>query len=382
MPKYKWYEIYKKDNDQPYGLKVFYDLLDGQKNEVHNIKNNFEENLDTNAVNANYIVFGAYLYIDSLRADHILKFAEKGNTVFIASNSAPLKLTRMNVPVNDSIYGYNYHYDSLVTVSFDTKTKEKYSFHHQNLKDTTIYDWSYYSKSYFNDTLVNYDFEPLSYLNENINCYYFKYGKGKIILHSNPILFTNYHIIQKAGLKHANQILSELNSGDIYWDEVSQKNTKTFNNSGLSTGNPLQFLFSHYTLKWGWYLFLVSIIIYLFFRSKREQRIIPIMPKNINSTIEYTKAVGVLYFQKGQHKLIANEMYLIFLASLRNKYNIIITLEDKEIRSQVSAKSGIDPKKIDTLFKLFKNVRFSPMANSKDLINLHHAVEYYYKNCK
>lgn len=380
-PKYSWIEIYKKESDQPYGLKVFYELLESNKKEIHSIKNKFLENLDTTISNANYVVVGDYLYIDSLRANHILSFAEKGNTVFIATNYAPLEITRMLLPVSDTIYNYGNYTDSIVSVSFDSLQKEQFPFHYQYLKDTATYGWNAYPTTYFNDTLVNYGFKPISWLNNRINCYYFDFGKGKVILHANPILFTNYNIIQKNGFDHVNKILSNLNNGAIYWDELSHKPINTFNENSMSTENPMQFLFSHYTLRWGWYLFLITIFIYLLFRSKREQRIIPLLPKNINSSIEYTKAVGVLYFQKGKHQLIANEMYLLLFASFRNKYNILTTLAEPELINQIAAKSGIEKEKIDIIFKHFRTVRYSPIANSKDLINLHNAVAFYYKNC-
>lgn len=380
-PKYSWTENYKRINDQPYGLKVFYELLE-EENDITVIKSAFNDKLDTSVTNSSYIVFGNHLYIDSLRAVHILKFVKNGNSALIASNGAPLEITRMLLPETDTIRGYDFPLDSLVMISFKNKSpEEKLSLHYQFLKDTLSCYWGVYDTVYFNDTLSNYEFEAVSFLNNKVNCYSFNWGKGKVIIHSNPILFTNYNIIQKDGFKNINKILSNLNSGAIYWDEISQKPAYEFNQNGLPTGNPLQFLFSHYTLRWGWYLFLITILIYLLFRTKREQRIIPILPKNINSTIEYTKAIGVLYFQKGQHKLIANEMHLILLADLRSRYNIVTTIEEPELISQVSVKSGIKEDVITKLFRHFRKVRFSPMANSKDLINLHNAVEFYYKNC-
>ena len=381
-PKYSWSEYYNIDNDQPYGLKIFYDLLDEGENEITKIKGSLLENIDTTVTNTNYIAVGDFLFYDSTRVDHLLKYVENGNVVLVVSNSAPLKITKMVVPYTDTIYNYDYYSDSLVSVVFEkSKNENPLSFHYQYLKDTAVYEWGAYSEEYFNDTLVNYGFKPISYLNKKINCYYFNYGKGKVIVHSNPILFTNYNIIQKQGLNHANKVLANLNSGNIYWDNISQNPINSSSENGMSSENPLKFLFSHYTLRWGWYLFLITIVLYLLFRSKREQRIIPILAKNSNSSIEYTKAIGILYFQKGQHKLIANEMHLLFMAELRNKYNISTSIEEPKLIDLVAAKSGLKKEFINDLFKHFRKVRYSPMANSKDLINLHNAVEFYYKNC-
>jgi hypothetical protein len=380
-PEYHWNEQYHKKSEEPYGLSIFYGLLDQGENNVVNIKRDFNKTLDTNKTNTSYIAVGDFLYVDSLRAAHILKYVEKGNNALLITNSAPLEIARMNVYHHDSITGYFGEFDSLFSVSFiDEGTRASRSFHHQNLKDTTGYYWYAYSKTYFYDTLAVDDFEAISEMNKKINCYSFNWGKGSVIIHSSPILFTNYNIIQKDGFTNANKILSYLNGGDIYWDEISRRNISE--NKGVEgETNPLQFLFSHYTLRWGWYLFLFTILIYLLFRTKREQRIIPLLPKNTNSTISYVKAIGVLYFQKGQHKLIANELYTLLLADLRNKYQINTTLKEPELIAQVSVKSGIEEETITALFKHFRKVKYSPMANSKDLINLHNAIEFYYKNC-
>lgn len=381
-PKYSWEESYKKESEQPYGLNIFYSLLEEKNVEITAIKRSFEETLDTTKTNTNYIVFGDHLYIDSLRAVHILKYVENGNIAFIASNSAPLQITRMPLPETDTIHGYNYFLDSIVRVTFEnSKDEEPLSFHYKQLKDTVSRYWNTYGKNYIKDTLSAHGFKVVSSINKQTTCYVFKWGRGRVIVHSNPILFTNYNIITQNGFANANGVLSYLNSGPIYWDENSQKPQvgSVFMGGGASQ-NPLQFLFSHYTLRWGWYLFISTVLVYLLVRTKREQRIIPILQKNANSTIAYTKAVGVLYFQKGQHGLIANEMFILLMASVRGRYGIVSTNEE-ELIDKISTKSGINKDKITELFRFFRKVRYSPMANSKDLINLHTAVEAYYKNC-
>jgi len=381
-PEYSWTENYKKNNDQPYGLNLFYDFLEDQENEITTISRSFNETLDTTVTNTNYLVFGRKLYFDSLRAYHILKYVENGNTALIAANQSPLEIICNIVPITDTIYDYDFSLDSVINVSMEGVRGKLLKFHHQYLKDTTSYYWSVYDNVYFNDTLSDYGLKALSFLNNKVNSFYFDYGKGKVIIHANPILFTNYNLIQKNGLTNANHILSHLNDGEIYWDVVSQRQNFNSNLSGESLNNPLQFLFSHYTLRWGWYLFLIALLIYLLFRTKREQRIIPILQKNTNSTIAYTKAIGVLYFQKGEHKFIGTEMHTLFLADLRARYNIITTIEEPALINQVSIKSGVEEVVINKLFLLFRKVRYSPMANSKDLINLHNAIAFYHKNKK
>ena len=95
-PKYQWNEQYHKKSEEPYGLSIFYGLLDQGENNVVNIKLDFNKTLDTNKTNTSYIAVGDFLYVDSLRAAHILKYVEKGNNALLITNSAPLEESNLS----------------------------------------------------------------------------------------------------------------------------------------------------------------------------------------------------------------------------------------------------------------------------------------------
>lgn len=382
-PKYNWNpELYKR-SEEPYGLKIFYDALDKQPQKLATISKGFYQNLDTNKTNTTFLSIGSNLYYDSLKAEHLLKYVEKGNVALIASDGAQTEILRNFFFTTDSVNEFDYYYDSLVAVDFINKElpfSKKINFHHQYLKDTANTYWSGYHKNYFNRSFKKYGFEPFSLIRDTvINSFYIEHGKGKIYFNSTPLLFANYYLIQKNGFEYTNNILSTFNDGEIFWDETSLKPAFDMGGEASAQNNPLQLLFSHYTLRWGWYLFLITVCLYLLFRSKREQRIIPLMPKNTNTTIEYTKAVGVLYFQKKEHKNIANEMYTIYLAEVRARYHITTNVEEKELIEKISKRSEIKKEDIENLFNQFRKIRFSPIANAKDLIKLHQTIEEYHK---
>jgi hypothetical protein len=186
-------------------------------------------------------------------------------------------------------------------------------------------------------------------------------------------------MIKKNGFQHANNLLSQLHNGPTYWDDPNALETK---NSKTTNGNPLKFLFSHIYLKWAWYLLLITIGLYLIFRSKREQRIIPLMPVNTNTSIEFTKAIGTLYFQNKGHRHIANEMYMIFLSDIRSRYNIFTDIAEMDLIDQLTMRSGINKSIIYNLFNKFKYVRLDPESNSDDLIRLFDDLENYNKKRK
>ncbi len=383
FPKYDWSVEYKKSNEQPYGLKLFYDIIKNRKQKTTLIYNQAYEELDTNQSNSTMIFVGTGFEVDSIGAMRILKYVEKGNRVLISSNYSPLSLIRYFVPVSDSIYDYKEQHDSIVNIDF-TKARVPYpvklKFHFQQFKDTAMRSWYVYRKQYFADTLSYYNYVPFSYLNDsNVNSFYILHGKGKIIVHANPILFTNFYLIRTNGYEHLNNMLSQLHPGPVYWDDQYSSQTK---NSETPHNNPLKFLFSHPYLQWAWYVFLITILLYLVFRSKREQRIIPLMPLNTNASIEYTKAIGTLYFQNKGHNHIASEMQQIFLSEVRARYFISTDMPEAQLIDQLSLRSGIAKNILYNLFKQFKHVSSSAEASSDELINLYNAIENYHKKRK
>lgn len=384
FPKYSWEEDYRRNSEQPYGLNLFHNVIKKQSAKTNILANRSYFELDTSR-NSNYIFIGDEFWMDSSNVSSVLKFVARGNNALICSNNTPFDVLVNFVPVGDTLQHFSQQRDSIVNISYAkglVPYNNKREFFKMYYKDTFTYNWGVYGKRYFNDTLQNYRFKALAYLNDsNITAFTIAHGKGKITIHANPILFTNFYMVRQSGFEHANNFLAQLNNGTSYWDEPSYANNNSSHSSG-SHNNPLKFLFSHPYLKWAWYLFLVTVLLYLIFRSKREQRVIPLLPVNTNASIEYIKAIGTLYFQNKGHNHIATEMYIIFLSEVRSRYNISTDMPENDLIDQLSVRSGIDKSVLFYLFKLFKEAQQNSDASSDTLINLYNSIENYHKKRK
>ena len=382
--RYNWTANYKRTNDQPYGTKLFYSFLKERKEGSKLITNQDYSVLDTSLRNTNFICMSTEFECDSVAAMHLLRYAEKGNKVFLAVDVSPTELLRYFVPRGDSIMGFVTRRDSVVKLYFpdDLPYPGKIDLHYKVLKDTIGYNWGFYSHKYFRDTLSNWGFVSFSHFADSaVNSFYIDHGKGRIVVHANPILFTNYYFVRRSGFRHANNMLSQLDTGTVYWDEPSNNYSGQGNHQG-DANNPLTFLFSDHRLRWAWYLFISTVILYLVFRSKREQRIIPLMPVNSNSSIEYTRAIGTLYFQSKGHHHIASEMYHVFLAEVRSRYFITTDIPEDQLIDQLSQRSGIEKTFLFHLFKQFSNLRNNEDASGDELIGLYNTIDSYHKKRK
>lgn len=379
-PKYKWEVNYTKKSIEPYGLKYIYDLLKKQKEEVNVLSNESFEMLDTSQANSNLIAIDYYFELDSLNISYLLDYVKKGNKAFFSSEEAPINLLDRIFSSGDSLYDYQSYDLSTIDVSFASSNlpyPERMKFNYRYLKLIKPRSWFGYKVVDFDEVFKGKGVTPISYLNDSIvSCFYVQYGKGAIIIHSNPIVFTNYNMIQKTGFKHASNLFSYMNNGSIYWCELNSYTNETTTSEHK---NPLKFLFSHYTLKTGWYVFLTSILIFILFRSKREQRIIPILYKNKNTSIEYAKAIGSLYYQKKAHRNIANEMYNSFLSDLRTRYNIVVSANEQDLVEQICKRTEIKKEVIVDLFSLFSEIRNGAKTTSKQLVKLYQAIDNFNK---
>ncbi len=133
-------------------------------------------------------------------------------------------------------------------------------------------------------------------------------------------------LLEENGLNYLNAVFRKFNQKKIYWDVYNKKsnyNSSGSDGSGFSIQeSPLNFILGHKEFAWAWYLSLVLVLIYLFLQSKRKQRIIPVLPGKKNTSVEYAKALGSLFFNKENHLGIATEMMRQFWIDVRLEHQI------------------------------------------------------------
>ena len=86
-PKYRWNENFVYNDNQPYGLKLFYDLLSAThpKEKLVFIDNSLKDFLEKEDSSALLIFVGASFTADTIDSKAILDFVKRGNNAIIAS---------------------------------------------------------------------------------------------------------------------------------------------------------------------------------------------------------------------------------------------------------------------------------------------------------
>lgn len=383
---FSWYENYELNNEQPYGTQVVAELLKSyypdKKFEV--VNRSLAKWLQTEEIplHSNYVFIGEQMATDTARIDKLLGFIAKGNTAFISTNIIPTYLVSS---IYDHECGYWGEYigrtKKNVTAHFYNSqlTEGMYNFQFTVADSIMNYNWRSFNDRYFCDSV--YSIVPLGHLDSNqVNFVKFGYGKGKILLHTNPIFFTNVQLLKEPSVAYAEKVFSHLDHGNIYWDEHSKISSSNF---GGNQASPLSFILSQRALTWAWYLALGLALFYILFYVKRKQRIIPVLEQNLNSSLAFINTIGRLTYSQQNHQSMCRLKMRSFLNFVRNRYRIQTNNLNEEFVQQLSSKSLIDKPVIEKLMEQFKMINAAIVeVNDETLINFYKSIEEFYQTCK
>ncbi len=403
--RYSWRENYKETKN-PYGTHIIYELLKNYDSQYdfHEIPRGIVEDLpDPDSVElsttSNYIFIGEGLFLDTTEMDRLLRFVAGGNNAFISSKDIPFNLKPILFEEMCSDYWF-YQYpnisDSIASLSFThpslADTSSAYYFKHIYNNKVKSYRWHYVESEYFCDEY----YSPValgSLADTLVNYYKIHYGQGHFYFHTNPIAFSNIQMLEPQSVDYASLVFSHLPPGDIYWDRISRlplgiaRSLDRNNRDGqmdrsISSEGPLSYILSQPPLAWAWYTALALAILFLIFRSRRKQRIIPVLEENKNSSLEFINTIGRIYHQQGNHRKICLKKMTLFLSFIRDRYNLNTTEKDTSFFTRLAAKSEVPEPTIEQIFLYHKNINNSDFVSEKTLIDFHQEMDKFYKNCK
>lgn len=391
---YNWREHYRGDSKDPYGVTVIRQLLGSYfpGHTFHQIKTKVSEALplDKNQPASSYVFIGEAMYYDTADLRVLDEYLALGNTVFLSCKTIPIELM-----------SYFYDPDECDSLAWDDISwfmadSVSLSLLHPSLSDQHHFDYWYdfqgksqYHEWHFIDTTYfcgfYYDITSIGRVDNKVNFLKIAYDSGTVYLHTTPIAFSNYHLRRESGKDYAELILSHLPEGDIYWDGVSQvpessgrsHNKSKSPPSGGWDDSPLAFMLSHPPLAWAWYLLLLLALIYLVFRAKRRQRILPVLPANTNTSKEFIENIGRLYYLEDNPRQLATLKFRLFLHDVREKYHLMVKEPDEAFIVDLARKSGVDHQLIRDIVKCHQGL---PMEYDQHaaLSKLHLLIESFY----
>ena len=301
-----------------------------------------------------WLYINKYFEIDDRSVKALIAHVKNGGNAFLSAESFPEFLL-------DSLKLYeDFQYTQTDTLQL--------KFNHVNQATPLVYGLhgSYFKfKKGFKGHVKGY------YLNsKNKQLAYFvkiPYGNGFFYLHFFPAMFTNINLLKDNNFQHAEICLSNLPIKNINW--------YLKNKTGIEVSNhPLRFIKQHPALKNTWQLGWLLVFIFLIFSVKRRQRIVPIIPPVKNTTVDFTKTIGNLYFQEKDYHDLMTKKITFFLEKLRSDFLIDTSTLDEVFVKRFQAKSGKPIEDVQKAVDLINKTRKSNLATEQDLVALNQAI--------
>jgi hypothetical protein len=383
QPQFRWFESYSETSTEPYGTAHLLNILEKStgKERFHLLNKSVQKQMPCTYNKMLYMFIGNQIFADSSDVVHILKFVKSGNAAFISTALIPEKfLSQLNCP-SDLVF--EFLKDSVIKTSFVQDSTPVYTvFHYQYLKHKALYSWLCINPDYFTQSMVPAGFNTIGVIDSGkVNLFSYKYGKGMLYFHTNPLMFSNYSLVSASGYNYTSRVFSSLEGYGIFWDQLNRRPPDFFRPE--TETSPLSYILSQQGLRWAWYLLLIMTILFIIFRSKRMQRIIPPIKPNKNTSREFCLSVAQLYLNSKNHNTIAPEMMKLFTGFVKTKYGIRIKPDNKDsIIEELAVKSGIPHIKISRIFEWHVKVQFGDGSDHIALKEFYDLLEYFYKNCK
>lgn len=214
--------------------------------------------------------------------------------------------------------------------------------------------------------------EVLGYAQNEPNFLRFDVGYGHITLHAAPLVMSNYFLVQPGNKAYLDGIWQGMPADikQIYWqvylNRVSEK-------SNLSS------LLKHKSTRAAFYLALITLLLYVLFSLRRRQRIVPVIPPIENTSVSFVETIGRLYYNKADHKNIAEKMIQHFLDWLRSKYYMDISSLNQNFANSLAAKSGQSKEVVQRLMENIHHIRLADNITEAELNRLYLQLETFYQ---
>lgn len=201
------------------------------------------------------------------------------------------------------------------------------------------------------------------------------YQSGQIYLHVIPELYSNAAFNQASMQGYIEATLSMYTPDYVIIDQVNLHDPAPEQHAGQ-----LDYVLSQPSLRWAYYLALMSMFVFLIFRSKRKQQVIPIIPVNSNTSMAYVDTLSHLYQSQQQPTKLISHLEEVWWHWVKKKY--YITADMPNAISTLSRKCHVAEQEITNIIKRFSSAKDNPLFQNDQLIRFHQQLEDFYKKCK
>jgi hypothetical protein len=344
----RWEPTLSLNSRDPYGLYVFEELTtsSGRFNEFNEYRD--YQLLDSLILldSSLYMYIGLEFTCTNEEVDKLLWGVSQGNDFFLSTEKIPT-------------YLYDQLFDEL-PITFNTDTKASIIAQRDTFDMIYLYEqdslseiWDLFDKKK--------NLADATVLSEAFNYPIFisvPHGKGKVLLHLNPVTFTNFQLLRKEGKDHLKTILQQFKQPKIQWLTFAKYEPVEYDSS--TSENPedkglLTELFKFPAFRWAFIIGVFGVLLYFIFRSKRERPIIPALSKTKNTGYSFVDTLAGIYFEGNKSPQMLKVMRKNFYSAVDRHFYIDLAhrKSQREIES-LARKARVPEKKIIHLLNLLE----------------------------
>lgn len=183
------------------------------------------------------------------------------------------------------------------------------------------------------------------------------YGKGEVIFVSSPLLFTNYGMLEGNTFVYIFRLMSYLADLPVYRTEAYVKTDAML----VAEQSPFREFIKRPPLRWALYLALLGVVLFMIFTARRRQRVIPIMSKPANRSLEFIQLIGTLYYQRKDHVDLVRKKFKLFAEELRKTAGVDISDVNTDDREYLflAEKTGMNSNRLKKVIRQIRLVLHS-----------------------
>jgi hypothetical protein len=370
---YIWHKTYSDGEVQPYDFGVFKGLLEKSSSQKFNVvKQDLLSSIgNSKPEHSTYIYIGDIAYLGKDEIENLIGFAEKGGKVWISAEWVPDTLLAILGGSETSLQIEQFNRTSVKVKThhpIDSSFEFKWTSRSFNKKPGS-FEWCFITGGKENTQVI-----PRGSINEALNYIELNRGKGKLYLHTSPILFSNYVLNKESGFVYLNTVFRGIELEHVYYD-ISARNPKEENeDKHINRASPLAYILSQKSLRWAWYILLIMAVLFFAFYTKRKQRVMPVLAVKSNFGLRFIETLSALHLKQENYKGMSELKMNLFLQFLKQKLRINLADIEQEQYDRISIKSGVSIQQIQLLFERYKQIQNSDEVSAEMFIELNRLI--------
>jgi hypothetical protein len=198
-------------------------------------------------------------------------------------------------------------------------------------------------------------------------------GGGTLYLHFAPLAFSNFFLLHKKNIAYYQDALSYLPATveEVVWDDyftVSHRNWSA-----------LDYILGNKSLAAGLGLLLLLLLLIYLIESKRRQRPIAVIQPLQNTSLDFVRTIGRLYFQRRDNHNLASKMVTHFQDMVRTRYNLTTSSLDEELVNRLAHRTGYEQEALSRLIGYMRVLPSKAYVPDEELMDFHRQLEAFYK---